>query len=201
MTQDIPHNKCDTTVNGDSDRVSAGTVQRGLIVEATDSTVNADISKASEPVALIVQNGGNRIVLDGSDKNINLYIESDGNSVVVDNNADVNRHGSGSGNSIRRKDLESEGQTPEEVVTQTRKEALNQTGLFGRTTIDYQEPKQEDDRCIGCGATGVSTVKDYNETVFVLLGYPISLDIIDYVECEECHSFELSDDQWSENIN
>lgn len=201
MSSNIPENKCDTTVNGDSDRVNAGNVDRGIIVEASGCTVNADVSEASEPVAVIVQNEGNRVVLDGSDKDINLYVESDGNSIVVDHNANVDRHGSGSGNSVRRKDLESESVEPEEVVTQTREEAFDGTGLFGSTTLNYQEPKEKDDRCMGCGSTDVSTVNNYSEKVFMLFGYPIRLDITDYVECENCHNVELSDDEWSNAVS
>lgn len=201
MSSNIPKNKCDTTVNGDSDRVNTGNVDRGIIVESSGSTVNADVSEASEPVAVIVENEGNRVVLDGSDKDINLYVESDGNSIVVDNNANIERHGSGSGNSVRRKDLETEGIEPKEVVTRTREEALDNKGLFGSTTLNYQKPREKDDRCVGCGSTGVSTVDNYTEKLFVLFGYPIRLDITDYVECENCHNVELSDDEWSNTIN
>lgn len=200
MNANTPDKDCDTTVDGESDRVNAGKVQKGLLVNASGSTVNADISEAPEPVPVVVQEGGNRVVLDGSDKEVILYVNSDGNSIVVDHNADVSRNGTGSGNSIRRKELESQTVTPEEVVTQSRKEALNEKGLFGQTKLNYQEPKSKEDRCIGCGSTEVATITDYTEKVFILVGYPITLDVTEYTECENCHNFELSDEDWSNTI-
>lgn len=192
---------CEEVVSGQSKSVDVGGVEDSVEIATSHSTIT--VTPDDGEFALVVTGKHTTIRVPGKEETVRFYNAGQHNKVIFASELDVQTEmDSGSHTTVERQrslveDLGNEDEPEvdvEEVIDQTRSEAIGEAGLFGTYSIEYQTPaaeKHEDgeepDWCEGCGSDADAIIYSHSEDVFLLFGFPVSTkNHSEWMECENC---------------
>lgn len=165
----------DRRVDGERKSVDLGTVEAGFEVAGERVSVTATLDRAAVPVH--VTGSHVSVELRGAGT-VAFYHEGAHTTLVVDERIDLlTPVDDGVSTSVRRESFDvAVGPDPSELVRRTRREALDELGLFGVDRIRYQEPAPDRERCRFCGREADAVVYRRQERILSLFGVPVVLD-------------------------
>lgn len=193
MTQSLtPDVTFDATAEARGASTDVGEVESGLQITGDSSSIAASI--ADDEITLHIAGNYNTINLFGVDETVRVYYEGDSNTLKTAPDVTVEMvesRGTGlSKQSDERFALDEalSGMEPEEIIEQTRQEALDDLGLVGTAVVNYQEPaSDEKERCEYCTRAADTIIERVSVKVVRVFGLTWEYkEVARSDECEYC---------------